>query len=182
MPINIDIIIISINGTNELGIIAHLHSPTLVNGTFLVLHNPLVDGTVIDGKDVSGLAAFCVYHRPDATSIAVCVAVFSNNGNFGAEATYFLNITNNGSGQFVGIESATNATTLSVYPNPVCDELRVECGEAIRNIEILDVTGRTVYSTGNCDGTIDTDGWQSGMYILRVTTDSGMSVQKFVKQ
>lgn len=109
-------------------------------------------------------------------------AVFSNSGNFGSEAIYFLNITNNGSGQFVGIESATNATTLNVYPNPVIDELRVECGEAIRNIEVLDVTGRTVYSTGNCDGTIDTDGWQSGMYIIRVTTDSGMSVQKFVKQ
>lgn len=109
-------------------------------------------------------------------------AVFSNSGNFGSEAIYFLNITNNGSGQFVGIESATNATTLNVYPNPVIDELRVECGEAIRNIEVLDVTGRTVYSTGNCDGTIDTDGWQSGMYIIRVTTDNGMSVQKFVKQ
>ncbi|MBR1850120.1 MAG: Omp28-related outer membrane protein [Bacteroidales bacterium] len=108
--------------------------------------------------------------------------IFTNSGNFGSEATYYLNVTTNGTGRMDGIEAAANATTLSVYPNPVCDELRIDCGETVNRLEIMDLAGRTVIDTKQATNTIGTKNLTAGMYILRVTTESGISVQKFVKK
>ena len=71
MAVDVDVVVIGVDGAHQLGVVTHLHSPTLVDGTRLVLDNPVVDGSVIDAEDVGRLASLCVYHGPDAAAVAV---------------------------------------------------------------------------------------------------------------
>ena len=107
--------------------------------------------------------------------------VFSAYGNFGSRAFCYLNITNAGDGNYLGINDAANVA-FDIYPNPVADRLTVSCSQAIRTVEILDVAGRTIMTVADNSGTISTANLPVGVYMLRVVTDAGVSVKKFVKE
>ena len=80
MAVDINIIIIGVDGVDKLGIVGHLYTTALVDGTGLLVLNPVVDGTVLDGKDVSGLASLCVDHGPYAASVAIDLAAIVSDG------------------------------------------------------------------------------------------------------
>ena len=79
MPVDIYIIIIGVDGAHQFGIVAHLHSPTLVDGTFLIVDYPLIDGTVVDSIDVGRLTALGINHGPDAAPVAIDLAIIADN-------------------------------------------------------------------------------------------------------
>ncbi|MCR4659151.1 MAG: Omp28-related outer membrane protein [Bacteroidales bacterium] len=108
--------------------------------------------------------------------------VLTNNGKFGNVVTYYLNVTNNGTGHMDGIETAAGNASFSLYPNPVRNELSIDCAETIRSLEVMDVTGRVVISQATAQPTVNTTSLPAGIYIMRVITDGGASVQKFVKE
>ncbi len=101
---------------------------------------------------------------------------------------FWLNVISNGSGAHsassddpnVGIDDAT-VVDFSVYPNPVSNVLSIRSEQAVRLVEVMDVTGRSV-ATFAGQNTIDVSNMVAGMYIIRVTTENGMGVQKFVKE
>ena len=84
VPVDIHIVIKSIDGANQLGLVRHLHSPTLVNGTLLVLDYPVINGAIINGKDIGGLTAFRVYHSPDRATVTVNASIIANDGKITA--------------------------------------------------------------------------------------------------
>jgi agmatine/peptidylarginine deiminase len=78
-----------------------------------------------------------------------------------------------------------NFKNINVYPNPVKDMLYVETETEIKEIIIYDVYGRhqvTKTSSHQGDLSIDVSRLNSGVYFIRIKTDSGDVVRRFVKK
>lgn len=95
---------------------------------------------------------------------------------------YYLNVTNAGDGSEsrVGIDNAENVT-FGIYPNPATDRLSIICNEAVREVSVMDVSGRNVMTLNNTNS-IDVRTLAAGVYMLRVATENGVATQKFVKE
>lgn len=70
-----------------------------------------------------------------------------------------------------------------IYPNPVHDKLIVEHPRPIRHCELFTVDGTSVYSASPSDRRIEipTQGWSSGTYVLRITTDNAVETKQVIK-
>lgn len=79
VAVDIDIVVKCINGMHELSTVGHLYTTALVDGTVLVVDNPVVDGAIVDGEYIGGLAALGVDHGPDTAAIAVDLAFVADN-------------------------------------------------------------------------------------------------------
>ncbi|MCL2511837.1 MAG: Ig-like domain-containing protein, partial [Bacteroidales bacterium] len=78
-----------------------------------------------------------------------------------------------------------NLEDIMVYPNPTSGEITIENGELkIENVEIFDIMGKKItfnfqLSTFN---SIDLSHLPTGVYFLRIQTESGIVVRRVVKQ
>lgn len=106
--------------------------------------------------------------------------VFRNNGKFNDVARYFLNVTTNGAGT-IGIEEAL-ASNVSLYPNPVVDQLTIECENEISYVQIYDLSGRLVKVVEGNATRISTQELASGVYAVRVVCEDSVFVSKIVKE
>ena len=80
-----------------------------------------------------------------------------------------------------GIEE--NAATFNIYPNPVSDKLVIETEATIEAVTIYTVTGVMVYSEVDFNNnTIDVTDFANGVYIMKVRTENGEAVQRFIKK
>ena len=79
MAVDVDIILVGVDGADELGVVGHFYTAALVDRARLILNNPVVDGTIVDGKDIGGLARLGVNHCPDGATISILVTVGTNN-------------------------------------------------------------------------------------------------------
>jgi hypothetical protein len=73
-----------------------------------------------------------------------------------------------------------NISALKIYPNPVTDRLYIDYSQDASFV-VCDMTGRVLVST-MMDKEIDVSNLPSGVYILRVQSDNGTVVNKFVKE
>jgi len=73
--------------------------------------------------------------------------------------------------------------TISVFPNPVLDELNVKSAAPLRSIAVYGMDGVMVRKAvlSVMEHTSDLAGLPSGMYVVRVVSDEGISVQKVMK-
>jgi len=80
-----------------------------------------------------------------------------------------------------GIDEMAGVNNMvSIFPNPVTDDVQIQTSLKINKIEITDVTGKLIYVTTY--KTIDCSGFAKGVYLLRVKTDEGIAVKRFVKE
>jgi len=77
---------------------------------------------------------------------------------------------------------------LKIYPNPTSGEIQVTSYELqVTSIEIFDVMGRMVANVGALratplqDGTINISHLPSGIYFIRIQTETGTITQKIIK-
>lgn len=73
---------------------------------------------------------------------------------------------------------------INVYPNPAKDILNVNVSnDRIRNLLIYDLAGQAVYNLSDLHGQsqINIGHLSNGIYLLKVETDSGISIAKFIK-
>lgn len=103
------------------------------------------------------------------------------NGPTFSQYDFYLNVTNSGDGSHVGIEDAAVAVDFNIYPNPVADRLNIVCSDQVREVNVIDITGRTVIGAG-AETTVDVSGLSAGVYMIRVATENGIGTQKFVKE
>lgn len=91
----------------------------------------------------------------------------------------------------VGVTELENASSFSIYPNPVNDVINVNLSFANQeniSINVLDITGKVVKTiyVGEVNGdrklTIGLDELTSGIYFVELVTPEGKQVQKFVKK
>lgn len=79
---------------------------------------------------------------------------------------------------------------LSIFPNPTSGVVTLRA-EALREVSILDLNGRTVANhqfvisnpgIQNSEFTIDLSDLPAGLYLLRIVTDNGVTMQKILKE
>ena len=76
------------------------------------------------------------------------------------------------------VEENTTSSSVNVYPNPTNGMLNV-AGQGTMHISVLNVLGQTLQETcSEGNATLDLSQYESGMYLLRIETESGIEVQK----
>ena len=70
-----------------------------------------------------------------------------------------------------------NQTDISIFPNPTKGMISIKA-EGIVNVAVLDIKGRKIYS--GKENKIDLSSQTKGIYIVKVTTNKGVSVEKIV--
>lgn len=81
-------------------------------------------------------------------------------------------------GSLQGIDDVNNVN-VSVYPNPANDVLNIQ-GERISEVQLLDLSGRTVMTASNA-GSLNISSLPASVYMVRVVTADGIYTQKVVK-
>jgi len=87
-----------------------------------------------------------------------------------------------------GITMVTLGDRITVYPNPTNGMINVQCLMInVQNIEIFDIMGHTVgaYPCGrpeNTEITLDLLNLPSGIYFVRIQTETGVITKKIIKQ
>ncbi|MPM59353.1 hypothetical protein SDC9_106193 [bioreactor metagenome] len=69
----------------------------------------------------------------------------------------------------------------SVYPNPTNGVVTIESGDAIRTVQVFDLSGRMVNSLNNLNTnkeTIDVSNLKSGVYLLRINGSSTVKITR----
>ena len=77
---------------------------------------------------------------------------------------------------------ALNPFNVVLYPNPVQNNLYIDMDGDISRLEIFSIQGQCLKTETTNSKVISTDNLASGLYMLRITTDKGVSIHKFVKQ
>lgn len=85
-------------------------------------------------------------------------------------------------GYETSIQLSEEPVAVTILPNPVEDILYLETAETVRTIEIFNQQGRLVLSAEGNMQSVDVNALPSGAYVIRITTDSGVSTQRFVKR
>lgn len=83
----------------------------------------------------------------------------------------------------VSIEQHVSQSNLNVYPNPAMNELNVSI-QGIQEIQIIDIAGKIISSGcfhNENNIKMFVTNLQSGIYLLKVTTESGVVSKKFLK-
>jgi len=87
-----------------------------------------------------------------------------------------------------GVNELNASSSITVYPNPVNDELNVVFNEPVANDAVLNMTnvlGQNVYSNKVTDNTnilhINMSGLEQGVYILKIETNGQTLVKKIIK-
>lgn len=72
--------------------------------------------------------------------------------------------------------------TVTLYPNPVRQELFLETDASIKNVSIISVNGQRLVANLLNNSSINVDGLSAGFYILEMTTEEGLLLRKnFIK-
>ena len=79
-----------------------------------------------------------------------------------------------------GIENFSE-DNVSIYPNPANNVVNVNAASNINNVEIFNMMGQKVaaFDANDTNVQINTTALSNGMYMMRITTENGVSNQKF---
>ena len=118
---------------------------------------------------------FTVYPTVDTVStggVATTVTVISATG--GGPTDFCANTS--------GVNPVAANADIQVYPNPSSGQFQITSSTLIQNLEVYDITGRTVYTRQiNADNTsIDLTGHAKGVYLIRLYTGDESTVKKIV--
>lgn len=148
-----------------------------------------------------------IYNGVDASSPLIATLTSEDNYNVGSleniaifktpnyNPDVFISFTTgettNGDGWELSYKTFTYISTdvtleqlnqISLYPNPANDVITFSGLTGNENVEILDITGRTIYSTTGNNNVINISDFNAGMYLAVITVDSRSKVVKFVKE
>ena len=94
------------------------------------------------------------------------------------KADYWKEFTNY---QPLGIEE-TPLTQLQIFPNPANSEIFIQSELKIEKVEVYSLMGTLLMSKNNFSGKISISALAQGIYLLKVYTDKGLVVRKFIKE
>ena len=75
----------------------------------------------------------------------------------------------------------SNIVAFSIYPNPATNELNILSNTAIEKAEIYNIAGM-LQSTNLNNNSMNISSLEVGIYFVKVYSENGISIQKFVKQ
>ena len=168
-------------------------------GTTLVLEAPVLTATaesdttiVLSWDAVTGASSYNIYYGDEvlAEKFVGTTATFKGF-NAGKEYCFTVTAVNVGGESEKSNEAC--ATTLgikelshsfNIYPNPVNNNLYIESEKEIEKVVIYNITGVAVYDV-ECrmnDVELDVANLNSGVYFVKIITDNGEVVKRFVKK
>ena len=153
---------------------------------------------VLTWNKVEGAATYNVYQGTDTVALATVEDTTYTVSGLKAETEYTFAVTAVND----TVESAKSAevkvTTLkpegieelssafNIYPNPVKDELFIATEESVKEISIYDIYGRQAMSQQVNETTsqqvVNVADLNSGIYFVKVVTNNGEVVKRFVKK
>lgn len=71
-------------------------------------------------------------------------------------------------------------SSFNIYPNPVDDKLYIETDENVYEVNIYSINGQRV-NNATSQRVIDVAGLKSGIYFIKIETDNGNIIRRFVK-
>lgn len=79
-------------------------------------------------------------------------------------------------------EITTNGAMLSIFPNPASNSISIDIEKEYTDltIEIIDETGRVVYSRNDLENPISLDNFVTGIYFVRLQVDGDVTTKKIV--
>jgi hypothetical protein len=82
-----------------------------------------------------------------------------------------------------GVNEVNNSLNITVFPNPAKDKLTIGCTQK-SEIEILNLEGQILkkLTSDGIHTTVDLANLSAGIYIIKVKTEEGITVKKFIKQ
>lgn len=81
----------------------------------------------------------------------------------------------------VSIAEIRNSNEVNIYPNPVIDYLTIESKSTVTRIQIFDITGKLILEPNAQLNKINLSGLLSGIYFVKIETESGVNLEKIVK-
>lgn len=80
------------------------------------------------------------------------------------------------------IDAKFNDNSISIYPNPAKDMIRIDGTDANGSIQILDVTGKVVANTNSSSSStvIELSNFNKGVYILRYINNNSILTEKLI--
>ena len=100
-----------------------------------------------------------------------------NNQSY--ESVYYLKIDGNGVVLFT--EQVIDNENISLFPNPVMNNLKIKGKIAIKEIRVMDLLGKIHISRINENNLIDVSLLDNGVYLIQLKTPAGYITRKFVK-
>ncbi len=81
----------------------------------------------------------------------------------------------------VSISEAELSSEISVYPNPAHSVLSFETIHEVKQIKVINNMGQTVLANKKTDHNISLNNLTPGSYFLKIETDAGVAMKRFVK-
>lgn len=84
----------------------------------------------------------------------------------------------------LGHESFESANGIRLFPNPVNDKLSIQSATPVASVAIYDIYGHMVLQGTFGEGTVEIDfsHLSTGVYMVKMTNETGSSVQKVIKE
>ncbi len=146
---------------------------TICAGDMITLTGGGADSYVWDNGATDGVA-----FAPGATTTYTVTGTANSNGCSSTDQITII------VDPCTGIDAANNDNVYGVYPNPTNNILYIDGLDNVLQIELLDVTGKVIYSSRNLTQNklnIDLTNASKGLYFLQLETSEGIESFKVVK-
>ncbi len=107
--------------------------------------------------------------------------IVDGSGDFAEEASHLLSVVK-AENDTIGLSE--NVTVFNIYPNPVNDKLYIDTEVEVKEVVVYDVYGRqqvTEIPSRQGNLVVDVANLNSGLYFVKVVTENGEIVKRFVK-
>lgn len=108
----------------------------------------------------------------------------SDVGSFGMNTPAYFAF-DNLNDQNVSIGELTKDLSFSVYPNPTQNKITIILEDDIKLLQVIDVTGKTIITESNISEGIhsmDLSRLKSGIYFIKLTTETQVKVERIIKK
>ncbi|WP_430467010.1 T9SS type A sorting domain-containing protein [Winogradskyella ouciana] len=87
----------------------------------------------------------------------------------------------------LGIDDFEESSSLRLFPNPSSTILNVEFKSVVAEgtLQVYDILGKQVYAqsiSSNIEAQIDVSEWETGLYLIKVSSENGQNIKRFIKQ
>ena len=142
-----------------------------------------VTGAAVKGDNtVDNIEQILIKHPVAGRNYKVVVSnkgILVNNDNVAANQNYSLLVT--GATKNLGTEElVVTKSEVSVYPTIAKDIVNVKSTAKIQKVDVIDITGKLV-STTKADK-VDVSSLPAGVYLVKISTEEGVTTKKIVKQ
>jgi hypothetical protein len=84
-----------------------------------------------------------------------------------------------------GLKELMSAKNIELFPNPATNELNIISNSSLAKIEIKDLLGKSIYSISEINSlskSINTESFESGIYLIQIYSEGNMVTKNFIKQ